>query len=283
MIDEPPSVWKEMLWTSDHEKRLIDYLQSRLTGGNDYITFQRGFEQDGRVISDQLKLDTKRPVIGLLTNVIWDAQLHFRKSAFPSMLDWLFASVEYFISRTDVQWVIRIHPAEVFGSVPSGQRAADEIAKRFGTLPPHIKVVRPEEKVSTYALMALCDSALVYGTKTALELACTGMFVVIAGEAWSRGKGFSLDVSSPEEYRKILESLPIKRRLSDKEITDAKKYAYHFFFRRMISVEALKPTRHFGPYKVQVDSIDKLMPGVDAGLDLICSGILEGTPFVTQI
>lgn len=280
MIEEPPTFWEGMARSERHEKRIMDYLQSRWTGGNDWISFQGSAEQDGRAIAGRLGLDMTRPVIGLLTNVIWDAQLHFRKSAFPSMLDWLFASIEYFESRTDVQWVVRIHPAEVLGSVPSRQRAADEIAQRFGSLPPHIKVIGPEEKVSTYALMALCDSALVYGTKTALELACTGLPVVVAGEAWCRGKGFTIDVSSPEEYRQVLETLPLAKRLSNDQITAARKYAYHFFFRRMIPVRALDPNTPFGPYRVKVQSLEDLMPGADPGLDLICEGILSGKPFV---
>ena len=283
MIEESPSAWEDMLWTDKHEKQIMDYLQSRWTGSNDWISFQGGADQDGQAITDRLGLDTTRPVVGLLTNVTWDAQLHFRKSAFPSMLDWLFASIQYFKSRTDVQWVIRVHPAEVLGSVPSRQLAVDEIAQRFGSLPPHIKVVGPEDRVSTYALMALCDSALVFGTKTALELACTGLPVVVAGEAWCRGKGFTIDVSSPEEYRQVLETLPLAKRLSEEEITAARKYAYYFFFRRMISVKALKPARFFGPYKVQVESLEDLTPGSDPGLDVICGGILTGTPFVHQV
>lgn len=282
MIEEPPSAWAGMDWSDSHEQRIMDYLQSRWTGGNDWISFQISEKQDVRAVADRLGLDLSRPVIGLLTNVIWDAQLHFRGSAFSSMLEWLFASIEYFKSRTDVQWVIRVHPAEVLGSVPSRQRAAEEIAQRFGSLPPHIKIVGPEDKVSTYALMDLCDSALVYGTKTALELACTGLSVVVAGEAWCRGKGFTLDVSSPDEYRRVLASLPLAKRLSNEQVTAARKYAYHFFFRRMIPVNALKPARHFGPYKVKVDSLDALMQGRDPGLDVICEGILNGSPFVYE-
>ncbi|OGT05348.1 MAG: hypothetical protein A3F73_10555 [Gallionellales bacterium RIFCSPLOWO2_12_FULL_59_22] len=280
MIDEDPALWSDMPWPAAREAELMAYLSSRRTGGNDWISFQAEAEQDNRAIADRLALDFSRPVIGLLTNVVWDAQLHFRQSAFPSMLDWLFASIEYFIGRTDLQLVIRIHPAEVLGTVPSRQRAADEIYSRFGVLPRHIKIVGPDEKISTYALMSLCNSALVYGTKTAIELACTGLPVVVAGEAWSRGKGFTVDVSSPGEYRAALDRLPFPAPLSPEQVTAARKYAYYFFFRRMIPVRSLKPLEKFAPYAVKVDRLDDLQPGADAGLDAICDGILDGRPFV---
>ncbi len=280
MIAEEPAQWSGLPWSAREESVVMDYLHSRWTGGNDWINFQGDAEQDSKAIMARLALDSSRPVIGLLTNVIWDAQLHFRQSAFPSMLDWLFASIDYFVSRPDLQLVIRIHPAEVLGSVPSCQRAVDEILNRFGTLPSHIKVIGPEEKISTYSLMTLCDSALVYGTKTALELACTGLQVVVAGEAWSRGKGFTIDVSSPEEYVAVLDTLPLKTALSDEQVMAARKYAYHFFFRRMIPLKALKPLKRLAPYAVNVTSIDELRPGYDQGLDAICDGILAGSPFI---
>lgn len=280
MVEENPAQWSGMTWSDTEEARVMSYLQSRWTGGNDWINFQENAEQDTSAIKERLSLDFSRPVIGLLTNVIWDAQLHFRQSAYSSMLDWLFATIEYFIKRPDMQLVIRIHPAEVLGTVPSRQRAANEIFDRFGALPSHIKVIGPEEKISTYSLMALCNSALVYGTKTALELACTGLPVVVAGEAWSRGKGFTVDVSSPEEYLAVLGQLPFPTPLSTEQITAARKYAHHFFFRRMIPVRSLSPLKRFGPYAVKVKRLDDLLPGADPGLNVICDGILDGKPFV---
>jgi hypothetical protein len=282
MADESPEQWTDLNWSSSEQEKIMAYLGSRRTGGNDWISFQPSTEADiGKFVSETC-LDRSRPIIGLLTNVIWDAQLHFRKTAFPSMLEWLFTTIQYFINRPDLQLVIRVHPAEVHGSVPSQQLAADEISNRFGKLPDHIKVIGPEEKISTYSLMALCNSALVYGTKTALELACNGLPVVVAGDAWCRGKGFTIDTSSPEEYEQALEALPFARGLTEGQISAARRYAYHFFFRRMIPLRNLKPMKHFGPYKVRVGKLEELEPGADHGLDLICDGILTGRNFVLQ-
>jgi hypothetical protein len=48
----------------------------------------------------------------------------------------------------------------------------------------------------------------------------------------------------------------------------------------MIPVRALDPNTPFGPYRVKVKSLGELMPASDLGLDLICDGILSGSPFV---
>lgn len=280
MGEETPDQWDGMEWCSLKEGQIIDYLSSRRTGSNDWISFQPNIETDFEKYVLKLGLDRTRPIIGLLTNVIWDAQLHFQKSAFSSMLEWLHFTIDYFTARPDLQLVIRIHPAEIHGTVPSKQRVVDEINKQYGKLPDHIKVIGPEVKVSTYSMMALCNTALVYGTKTALELACKGLPVVVSGDAWCRGKGFTIDASSPEEYLQVLQSLPLRERLTKQQVNAALKYAFHFFFRRMIPVQALKPMKRFVPYKVTVNSLEELMPGRDHGLDVICDGILNGTPFV---
>ncbi len=53
----------------------------------------------------------------------------------------------------------------------------------------------------------LCDAVLIYGTKTGVELSSRGIPVVVAGEAWVRGKGHHRSTHAPqEEYFGILDS-----------------------------------------------------------------------------
>ena len=69
-------------------------------------------------------------MIGLLTNVSWDAQLHYPANAFPSMLEWLVQTCEYFATRPDLQLLIRVHPAEISGFPVSRQPILSELRKR---------------------------------------------------------------------------------------------------------------------------------------------------------
>jgi hypothetical protein len=59
-------------------------------------------------------------------------------------------------------------------------------------------------------------------------------------------------------------------------------YAYHFFFRRMIPLGMTESTKTWPPLKVAVNRLSELLPGNDHGLDTVCSGILDGTPFVFE-
>ena len=78
---------------------------------------------------------------------------------------------------------------------------------------------------------------IVYNTKTGIEAAYRNKPVVIAGEAWIRGKGIGWDAASPLDYLDILNNFEKPLEMSSSQRMRAKQYAYHFFFRRMISIK----------------------------------------------
>jgi hypothetical protein len=283
LMKEPVSSWEGMPWDEKKKEQIRAYLHSRRHGSNDWIWFHEKPDFDSASVARELGIDRDKPVIGLLTNVVWDAQLHYPTNVFSNMLEWLFETIRYFAGRPDLQLLIRVHPAEVRGTVPSRQMVVEEIARAIGPLPPNVFVVPPEHPISTYSLMEACDSVVIYGTKTGIELASMGIPVIVAGEAWVRGKDITQDPASREDYWKALDVLPCRERLSFARVERALKYAYHFFYRRMIPVlgVARSKTRLRGiPFMLSVKSLEDLRPGKDRGLDVICEGILRGTPFI---
>ena len=281
LVDEPPVAWEALPWTPERDRELMDYLATRFTGAQDWISFQSAAPTvDPERIAAAIGLDRTRPAIGLLTNVMWDAQLHYPANAFPDMLAWLVETIAYFACRPDVQLVVRVHPAEVKGAIKSRQRVVDEIRRAFPEPPGNLIVIPPDSPVSTYRVMELCDAAVIYGTKTGVELCSMGVPVVVAGEAWIRGKGISRDASSRAEYFRLLDDLPCGRRLEPAAVTRARRYAYHFFFRRMIPLDLIEETGAWPPFRVRSGGLDGVLPGRSPGLDVICDGILSGSPFV---
>lgn len=280
LLDEPASAWEDLELGDAQEAALSRYLKSRWQGTEDWIWFHREPEEDFSRLARSIGLDPGKPFVGLLTNVIWDAQLHFRARVFPDQMAWIRATVERFLARPDLQLVLRIHPAEIRGTVPSRQRVADELRRLHPSLPPHIIVVPPEHPASTYALLERADAALIYGTKMGVELAAMGKRVIVAGEAWARGKGFTLDAESPEGYGRLLDALPAREAMSVEQVRRARRYAYHFFFRRMIPLDCMEATGADPPFKIRLAGLSALTPGASAGLDVVLDGVLHGAPFV---
>lgn len=282
LMEEPQDIWEDLDLKPARERELLSYLSSRREGLFDWIVFHRPTAQDPDAMARRLGLDRSRPIVGLLTNVSWDAQLHYPANAFPSMLEWLVQTCEYFARRPDLQLLIRVHPAEISGFPPSRQPILNELRRRIPRLPENVIAVPPDSGMSTYALMSLCDAAIIYGTKMGVELTSIGLPVIVAGEAWIRNKGLTHDARSPDEYFALLERLPFKARLPEDLLRRARKYAYHFFFRRMIPLPFIEPKAGYPIYRLKLERLEQLLPGASHGLDVICNGILRDTPFVVD-
>jgi hypothetical protein len=130
--------------------------------------------------------------------------------------------------------------------------------------------------------MSLCNSAIIYGTKMGVELTSVGLPVIVAGEAWIRNKGITLDATTPDEYFRLLSQLPFAELLSPPQLSRARRYAYHFFFNRMIPLPFIEPNAAYPIYRLKLERLQQLLPGASQGLDTICDGILAQGPFVLR-
>jgi len=280
MMSEPVEKWINMPWNEKLESELMDYLRSRWKGTRDWIWFHEKPQFELQEIAREFDIDLSKPCIGMLTSVMWDAVLHYPSNAFLNMLDWILRTIDYFTKRPDLQLIIRVHPAEIRGTLPSRQKVADEVKNIYHKLPKNIVIIPPASDASTYAVMSHCDAVIIYNTKTGVELSAMGIPIIVAGEAWIRNKGFAMDVDNPESYFKLLDKLPFKRRMSPEDSLKAKKYAYHFFFRRMIPLEFMKSTSGWPPYSININRLSDLTSGKSTGLDIICEAILNGKDFI---
>ena len=281
LIDEPVSKWENLAWPDGRDQELLGYLKSRWYGDDDWINFnQENPDPSGKMIFHDLELDENKPCVAMLTNVLWDAQLHYPANAFENMLEWIFETVEYFSVRPDIQLVIRVHPAELSGRIKSRQLVTEEIKRKFPNLPANIRVISPAGNISSYDLVSVSNAALIYGTKMGVELSASGVPVIVAGEAWIRGKGVTLDAKTRVDYIGMLNKLPFAAPLHKKIVSRAKRYAYHFFFRRMIPLQVVQQSSGWPPFDIRAKFLKDLKPGADLGLDVICNGIQNGSDFV---
>jgi hypothetical protein len=280
LMSEPTTMWDGMAWTDRQDEQVMAYLKSRWKGTGDWIHFNRAPQDELDAIAREVGVDFTKPCIGMLTNVMWDAQLHYPANAFKDMLEWTLKTIAYFERRPELQLLIRVHPAEVAGALPSLQPIVEEIRKVYPTLPANVFVIPPESKASTYAAMLRCNAVIIYGTKTGVELTAMGIPIIVAGEAWIRNKGLTTDIASEQAYYDTLDTLPLATRLDDAIIRRARQYAFHFFFRRMIPIELTRVSPGTPGFDFDVPDVEAIAPGRDRGLDVICDGVLRETPFV---
>lgn len=280
LMTEPTSVWDQKPLSDEEAKRTRDYLISRREGDADWIKFHARPDYALDEALQREGLDPRRPYTLALTNVFWDAQVHYPADVFPSQLEWLRHTVAWFSARPQLQLCIRVHPAEVNGSPPSRQFAAAALRAAFPSWPANVALIGPDQATSTYALAERADAAIIYGTKTGVELSALGIPVIVAGSAWVRGKGFTRDARDVAHYEALLSDLPLSKRLPAALEARALAYAHHFFFRRMIELPFMTPTNGPGRFEIGPDGLEALKENSAPGLEAICSGILARTDFV---
>ena len=284
MISESIDKWLNMEFDQKKEKLIKNYLESRKTGENDWIWFNKdnNFNFDG--ICREFSIDKNKKIVTLLTNVVWDAKLHYKSNAFKSMFDWIVETIEFYKNKKDIELIIRVHPAEITGDVPSRQKVEEELNYKYNKkLPENVKLIPPSSAASTYSLIENSSLLLIYNTKTGIEAAAMGKKVVVAGEAWIRNKGFSYDAESKDDYLSILRTINLNEDLDEEKKQNALKYAYHVFFRRMIEISSIKINYlKNNKFTTNINNISELLPNSNNQLDLIIDGIINETDFINK-
>jgi hypothetical protein len=236
MRQDTSGLWQavEDIPLTEGEREKIEKLFQVRRGGMTWEQFNRRWQAGGgdgaQRVQAKLGLDASRPMVLLCTNVVGDSLALNRQVFTDGMSDWLCRTVKLFGDLPEYQLVVRVHPGEMLGA---GHPSVDIVQNALPHQPEHVIVVPPESEINTYDLIELAHLGLVYTTTVGLELSMHGVPVVVAGETHYRGKGFTEDPKTWEEYIQF-----VKVRLKEKAgtcipeeaIERAWRYAYRFFF-----------------------------------------------------
>ena len=140
----------------------------------------------------------------LFPHLVWDTPV-YGQNLYPDHASWLIAVVRAAMANERVRWIIKLHPANVFSTQNEDFKASSSFAEiallenAIGTLPPHVRVLMPDAKVSTYSLLEIADYCLTETGTVGIEGAAMGVTVLTAGKSHYAGKGFTVDPRSQEE------------------------------------------------------------------------------------
>ncbi len=213
----------------DQIRKLIEARQHAKLWENFARRWQGVPSEGGEKVRSELGLD-HRPIVLLATNVIGDSLTLGRQVFSESMTEWLARTVRFFAEHPEVQFVARIHPGEL---VTKGPSVADVVQRAIPEIPTHIHLVPADAKINTYDLVEIADLGLVYTTTVGMEMVMSGIPVIAAGNTHYRGKGFTLDPQTWDEYFELLTKVlpdPEQNRPSQHQVEQAWNYAYRFFF-----------------------------------------------------
>lgn len=235
MLQETDAFWqakKDEPFTEALREQVKELFATRQAAGlfrNFYRRWQNLPVEGGDSVRAKLDLD-QRPIVLLAANVIGDSLTLGRAAFTGNMSTWLRRTLRYFADRSDLQLVLRVHPGERNLDGPS---VTDLVGEEMPDLPAHIHMVAAADPINTYDLIEIADLGLVYTTTVGMEMAMSGLPVIVAGRTHYRGKGFTIDPESWKEYFENLDKAVVnlgKARLDPHNIDVAWHYAYRFFF-----------------------------------------------------
>jgi len=230
-----PDSWEQaraLPWTPEHEAALEREFAVRYGSGEKHpdAGLQEGKElKSTEAVRCQLGLDPAKPTAIVFSHVLWDANLFYGEDLFDDQETWLVETVKAACVNPAVNWVVKLHPANMY-KARAGE-LNDEVAIReaVGELPPHVRLLRPETDINTYSLFAVADAGVTIRGTIGMELPCFGVPVLTAGTGRYSGLGFTVDSATPEEYLERLARIHELPRLDDATVLLAKRHAYALF------------------------------------------------------
>jgi len=280
LVNESNEVWEQFDVTASEREKTLDYALKKRNSGNgaDYLSYHPNPIEDVDVLYEYCKIDRSRKIVSLYTNVIWDAQILYQGNAFRDIFDWLVLTIEEFGKNVNVWVVIRIHPAESKGGLPTNQPMLPEINNYFKTLPPNVRIIPPESDISSYTLARESIANIIYGTKMGLEIALMKKPLIVCGETFSRNKGYGIDINDKETYIRLLKDIHNYNFEADaeKRFERAMKYAHFFYFRKMMDMPFNSSSKE---RKLSFDALEELSENNNETLDVICRGIMQLSDF----
>ncbi|MFN2468617.1 MAG: hypothetical protein ABR521_10875 [Gaiellaceae bacterium] len=230
--------WRRLLergWDDDRERELEAELEAREEGK--WFMSRRIRHAARRRPPEELRrdlgLDRERKVAVLFSHVLWDASMFYGRDVHADQGQWFAETVRLAAADERVQWLVKLHPALFWKLRADGVRAEPAelamIRESVGGLPPHMRLLRPDDDVANADLFELVDAGVTIRGTVGLELPALGVPVLTAGTTDYGGRGFTVDAGSIDEYEANVRGIAALPRLTPEQTRLARLYAYGVF------------------------------------------------------
>lgn len=274
------AVWSERSKappTPEERAAGLAYLESRRDFSRESVsyTFTKRSQTRSEIL-EELRIPADAKIIALFANLLWDASSVGYEIIFESSVKWIEESLRLFALCPDssVYWVIKPHPAEALRGT---RLSVTEVASRqFDVLPDNIRILPAKNTIHSYSFLEAVDAGIVHTSTAGLELAGLGKPVIVVGRAHYRGKGFTLDPESYEEYVALIqEPYHIFEFMTPERQDKALHYIHLYFDKHQIPIPVFEEPSFPRITKINPTCAADLLPGNYRGLDVVCDVLLD--------
>ena len=271
---------------SDEQNQVLDsYLEKRFRGDFRMAGIKFWSKMD-QLPEDFLSFVSNfKAVVPVFTNVIFDTSQVHANTLFKDMFEWLDYVLKTAVQYSDTLFVIRAHPDEMRKG-KSSQESVMGWAEKCGAAEiRNIKLIGPDETLSSYELIQRSKFTMVYNSSIGLEATLLGAPVLCAGKARYTQYPTVFYPDSREGYEDQLESFLTADEIQVPEeyFEYARKFLYYQLYRTSLPFDEFL-FEHPTPGYVQVKDLSwkDFRPGESSVLDCVVSGIIDKREFVLE-
>lgn len=247
---------KDRSLTAYELKRIKDYLESRIKQDKDVFVYNFGELEDKQKTYDRFGLDPNKITYSLFTNVLWDAASAQREIVFTNPIEWALETIRWAGENPQIQLIVKIHPSEVV--IGTNMRFKDVINEELDEIPSNVRLIEPHEEVNSWSIYKVTDLGIVHTTTVGMELPLEGIPCVVVSKTHFRGKAFTVDLSTKEEYFTYLANFD-KTKIDKTILRDlAMKYAYLLFERYQMPLDLFNESVSTDVRSLRFESIKEL-------------------------
>lgn len=191
-------------------------------------------QQKKQDLLKQLNLNPLKKTAVIYSHILNDANLFYGTDLFEGGYEeWLVETVKAAASNDAVNWVLKLHPANVSRNAKSGYTGEFgelvALKQAFGTIPAFLRIVYPDDKTSPFSYFKITDYGVTVRGTVGLELPCFGIPTLTAGTGRYSSKGFTVDSVSSDEYLTKIKNIHLIEPLTDQQVELGQRYAYFVF------------------------------------------------------
>jgi capsule polysaccharide export protein KpsC/LpsZ len=266
---------KQMPWNRAKTQAIKDELLRDYESGE--WASKMGAQINKRILNREelqsvLDLDPKKKTAVLFPHLFWDATFFYGRDLFRDYEDWFVQSVRVAVNNPALNWVIKVHPANISKRHRDGYKGEYSeivaVQKHVGVLPAHIKLVSAESDVSTFSFYSVMDYCLTVRGTVGIEAGVFGIPVLTAGTGRYDHLGFTIDSETPAEYLDRLTHLQEQPPLTRTQQELAQRFAYGILMMRpfhlqSVSLEFEKDTKATAKSHFNVGTVRELVEAED--------------------
>ena len=239
--------WEKIIkkgWEQAKKQVVIDKIKGNYYGGGWYNRQQLQENKvflDKSAVKQKIGINSDKKIAVIFSHILYDATFFYGENIFDDYLQWLIETVRIAMENDNVEWVIKVHPVNVWRAKMDGkpmqQLEKIELDKKFAELPSHIHFLPADTIINTYSLYEAMDYGLTVRGTVGMELPSLGIPIITAGTGRYSGLGFTIDPQTKKQYEDILLNIE-NISISEEEIQRAQQFYYATIFLRPIPMQS---------------------------------------------